>query len=568
MIFVRKLFSLLSSHDRKFLFLLLLFSIFVSLMETVGVAAVMPFISVASDFSLIRTNDYFHFFYTLFGYESEIGFVLGFGAVLIGFYLLRSLVNLLYFYELSKFSKGRYHLLAYRLFENYIGRSYRDFTRESSSLLTKTIVSEAFYLTNVLSALLLMMSELFVVLFIYAMMLYMSWKVTLALSVLLLANALFLIRTVSPKIKRAGGHREKFQRIFYEILNATFGNFKMIKLKSDDDRVLQQFKKASAGFADASIVNETLVHVPRLFLEALGFMIVVLIVLYFVNQNQSDASSVMPLISLFVLGLYRLMPSANRILNAYNTILYNYRSLDMIHNDLIYEIEALGNECMAFERAIRLENVSFAYTEGKNILNDVSLTIKKGEKVAFMGESGSGKSTLVDLIMGLYRPNEGALYVDGKKLCDGNIKSWRQKIGYIPQNIYLFDGTVAQNVAFHTDQDDNKIKAVLKRADILDFLEDHHQGIHTEVGENGLRLSGGQKQRIAIARALYGDPEVLVLDEATSALDSDTEAKIMDEIYALSAHKTLIVIAHRLSTIERCGRIFQMENGRLTQIRT
>ena len=562
-LFFKKLFSLLSKHDKKFLFYLLLFSILVSVMETVGIAIIMPFISVASNFAVIHANSYYEYFYKIFHFESEVSFVLAFGILLIVFYFFRSAINLFYFYMLSKFSKGRYHLLAYRLFENYLGRSYKDFLDENSSNLSKTIINEAQNLTNILSALLFMVSEVFVIVLIYSMMLYMSWKITLLLSLILFVNALLLVKTVSKKIKKEGGKREVFQKYFYEILNTTFGNFKMIKLKSNDEKILEKFSNASYGFAKSNITNETLSHFPRLFLEASGFIVVIFIVVYLVYKNEQDISGAMPLISVFILGLYRLMPSANRILSGYNQIVFNYKSLDIVHNDLIYEIEDLGDEKILFREVIELKNLSFSYVKNKYVLKDISLKIQKGSKIGFIGESGSGKSTLVDIIMGLYRPKKGAVFIDGVLLSDENIKSWRSCIGYIPQHIYLFDGSVAQNVAFDETYDIQRVKEALKKANLLEFLEVNHDGIETKVGENGLKLSGGQKQRVAIARALYNDPKILILDEATSALDNETEAKIMDEIYKVSFDKTLIIVAHRLSTIERCEEVYKLNMGEL-----
>jgi ATP-binding cassette subfamily B protein len=299
-------------------------------------------------------------------------------------------------------------------------------------------------------------------------------------------------------------------------------------------------------------------------LEAIGFSLVAFIVVYLVYKYQGNIAAAFGLLSMFVLGLYRLMPSINRIMHGYNQILFYHRSLDIVHNDLFYEVEDLGDESIEFRREIRLEHLSFSYIEGKEILRDVSLTIPKGSKIAFTGESGSGKSTLVDLIIGLYRPQKGKILIDDQELNESNVKSWRRKIGYIPQNIYLFDGTVAENVTLGDPQDRKRLIEVLKLANIWDFLETHHQGLETRVGEGGVKLSGGQKQRIAIARALYTDPEVLVLDEATSALDNETEAKIMEEIYRVSKEKTLIIVAHRLSTLEGCDTIFGVENGKIT----
>ncbi|MGD9971203.1 MAG: ABC transporter ATP-binding protein [Sulfuricurvum sp.] len=525
----------------------------------IGVAAVLPFINIAGNFSAIHSNRFTQTLYNYFSFGSDPDFVVVVGIILILFYLIRSLLNMGYFYLLAKFSKGRFHLLAYRLFENYLGMHYRDFIEKSSSEISKTIISEANHLTNVLSGLLLMLSETTVVILIYSAMLYVNWKITLLITLLLGFNAIFLIKTVSGKIAQAGVQREKDQLTFFNIIHNTLGNFKLIKLSSTNNRTLKSFEEASSSFALAAIRSETYFHIPRLFLEAVGFGIIIFIVIYIISKYQSDISGALPIISMFILGLYRLMPSANRILNGYNQIIYNKSALDIIHNDLMYDPEDLRNEEVNFQYAITLENVSFEYLDNKPILNHINLTIHRGEKIAFVGESGSGKSTLVDLIIGLYRPKTGKISVDGVELTDANIRSWRSQIGYIPQQIHLFDGTVAENVAFGSKIDPEKVKEVLRQANILEFFEDHHSGIDTPVGDNGVKLSGGQRQRIAIARALYTNPEILVLDEATSALDADTEAKIMEEIYKICEYKTLIVIAHRISTIEKCTSKYEIK---------
>lgn len=558
-IFFTKLFSILTEHDKRFLLILIFISIAVSLIEMIGVGAILPFITIAGDFSAIHSTPYIESCYRFFHFNTEIDFVIALGLALLLFYFLRSLLNLGYFYLLAKFSKGRYHLLAYRLFENYLGMSYRTFIDKNSADLSKAIINEAQNMTNLISGLLLMLSETFVVIFIYAIMLIINWKITLLISIILIVNAVLLVTTVSRAIKKSGIRREKHQKKFYEIIQSALGNFKMMKLTSNTESILEKFDHASSGYASANIRNETLIHFPRLFLEALGFGIIIFMVIYLIYKYQSDISGALALISMFVLGLYRLMPSANRILTGYNQILFYKSSLDIIHNDLMYDAEKLQDTPVVFNQSLQLDHISFEYDESKPVLRDINLTIHKGEKIAFIGESGSGKSTLIDLIIGLYRPKHGTITVDGVPLNESNIKAWRSKIGYIPQSIYLFDGTVVQNVAFGRKVDEEKIRHVLRQANILDFLETDHDGIHTMVGDGGIKLSGGQRQRIAIARALYSDPEVLVLDEATSALDTDTEAKIMEEIYKISETKTLIVIAHRLSTTKGCTAIHTLK---------
>lgn len=561
----KKLNTLLTKRDKQFLFGLLIFSIIISIIETVGISIIMPFISLASDFSQIHTNKYYDSIYQFFHFHKESNFVIAFGILLIFFYIFRSIINMFYFYMLSRFAFGRYHLIAYRLFENYMGMPYRHFIERNSSELTKIIVNEAHYLTQLISNILFMMSEVFVIILIYAMFIYVNWKITLILTLILALNALFLTKTVSKIIKRQGIKREECQRSFYNVINSAFGNFKMIKLRGEEEKIKKEFSKYSYGYAYSNIVSHTLAQFPRLFLEAISFSLVAFIVIYLIFKYQSDISGAFGLLSMFILGLYRLMPSVNRILASYNEILFYKKSLELVHNDIIYEVEDLGSEEVAFDNKIELKNITFSYTKGKEILKDINLTIKKGKKIAFTGESGSGKSTLIDIIIGLYRPQKGFIIVDDKILNEKNIKSWRQKIGYIPQTIYLFDGTVAQNIALNGKVDKKKMIEVLKKANIWDFLENHHQGLETKVGEGGVKLSGGQKQRIAIARALYSDPEILVLDEATSALDNETESKIMDEIYKVSEDKTLIIIAHRLSTVKKCDIVYRLENGKLIQ---
>ncbi|HEE9026728.1 TPA: ABC-type lipopolysaccharide transporter PglK, partial [Campylobacter jejuni] len=214
---------------------------------------------------------------------------------------------------------------------------------------------------------------------------------------------------------------------------------------------------------------------------------------------------------------------------------------------------------------LKICNLSFGYEGKKHLFKNLNLNIKKGEKIAFIGESGCGKSTLVDLIIGLLKPKEGQILIDEQELNANNTKNYRQKIGYIPQNIYLFNDSIAKNITFGDAVDEEKLNRVIKQANLEHFIKNLSQGVQTKVGDGGSNLSGGQKQRIAIARALYLEPEILVLDEATSALDTQSEAKIMDEIYKISKDKTMIIIAHRLSTITQCDKVYRLEHGKLKE---
>ena len=558
---LKKLKSLLSKRDKVFLLFLLIFSIFIALLETVGISIIMPFIAVATDFTKINSNKYLNFIFNFFNFPSQQIFVITFGISLIFFYAFRSGINLTYFYFLARFSQSRYHLIAYRLFQNYISFSYEDFVVQNTSTLTKNIVNEANNLTQLITNFLFMLSEVFIIILLYSLMIYVNWKMTLLLTIFLSVNALFLIKTVGKRLKREGVKRATFQNKFYEIINSTFGNFKLIKLVSNENLILKKFSEASFGYALSNIKNRTLTQFPRLFLEAIGFGIVAFIVTYLIWKYKTDISPALGLLSMYVLALYRLLPSVNRILSNYNNIMFLSKSLDIVHNDLMYDVEELGNESVNFVNKISLKHLSFSYDKHE-VLENINLTVKKGEKVAFTGESGAGKTTLVDLIIGIYKPSSGKIFIDDTEITDENVKSWRKKIGYIPQQIYLFDGTVGENVAFGRKYNEDKIIECLKKAKIWKFFNSK-DGLDTKVGEGGIMLSGGQKQRVAIARAIYGEPDILVLDEATSALDYETEQEIMEEIYEIGKNKTMLIIAHRHSTLKHCDKVYIVKDKKV-----
>lgn len=559
---LKKIFFILSKEDKKFLFSLLLFSVFISFIESFAISLVMPFITLASDFSYFDRNKYL---IQLKDYLALPVFeiIVYFGVVLIVFYVLRALLNSCYFHLLARFSKGRYHAIAYKVFAKFLNTDYENFTQKNQSEILKSITGEVYNLSTMISSFLLMMSEIFVVLLLYTLMLLVNYKITLFLSLFMIINAFILIKVLSPIVKKAGLKREEAMKNFFEILNTNLNNFKLIKLKTKEDGVLNLFKTQSEIFAKANITNESVSAMPRIYLEGVGFCVLVFIVVFLVFKNQSDISGILATISIFVLALYRLMPSANRIITSYHDLLYYRSSLDIIYQILKQKEESLGEEKIDFDKELRLENLSFGYKDKKNLFTCLNLSIKKGEKIAFIGESGCGKSTLVDIIIGLLSPREGRVIVDKNELNMKNVKNYRQKIGYIPQNIYLFNDSIAKNISFGDEVDEEKLQRVIKQANLEHFVKNLPQGVQTKVGDGGSNLSGGQKQRIAIARALYLDPEILVLDEATSALDTESEARIMDEIYKISKDKTMIIIAHRLSTITRCDSIYHLEHGKL-----
>jgi ATP-binding cassette subfamily B protein/ATP-binding cassette subfamily C protein len=558
---IKKINNLLTYSDKKKLVILFFMSLFLSLVETIGIAAIMPFISMASNPELILENKYYNFIYNIYNFNSTNRFIIFFGFGLILFYMLRAFYIVYYTYAVNKFSMNKYTSFVKQIFKNYLNMPYSIFVLQNIGMLSKVLTSEAYQLSFVIQNLLILVSEFFVIFLLYILMIYVNLKMTLLLTFILIIKILFLKITISKRIVKIGEKREQYQGDMYRIINETFGNFKIIKFISNQFNLVNNFKSISKNYGDVFVHSTTLQTIPRNVLEATGFSMLIGAVIYIVAYS-GDIASLIPIISMYALALYRILPAITKILNSYNNILFHSKSLDIVYNECNIKYSIENENKLLFKDNIKVKTLNFSYNSKINIINNLNLKINKGQKIAFIGESGSGKSTLVDLICGIYRPNSGKIFIDNVELDNSNIVSWRKKIGYIPQSIYLFDGTIADNVSFGRDYDKDKIIKVLKQANIYDTLI-QKDGLDTMVGEGGIQLSGGQKQRIGIARALYGDPEILVLDEATSALDTDTEKAIMDEIYKVSEDKTLMIIAHRLSTIEKCD--IKIDIGKLNE---
>jgi ATP-binding cassette subfamily C protein len=270
----------------------------------------------------------------------------------------------------------------------------------------------------------------------------------------------------------------------------------------------------------------------------------------------------------------QLLPSLNRLMTAFTSIKYSLPALNVIAQELTdttfpsstLSVNLKVRKSPLFQNELLLENICFTYPVGTIALQDISLSIKKGQSIAFVGPSGSGKTTLADIILGLLKPQSGKILIDGLGLTDENLNAWHQHLGYIPQSIYLYDCTIKENIAFgvpYEEVPEEKVWKALNMASLKTFVEGLTEKLETQVGENGVRLSGGQRQRIGIARALYRDPDVLVMDEATAALDNQTEKEVTQAIGAAVENRTVITIAHRLSTIKNCTVIYVLDQGKV-----
>lgn len=560
---VNKLFD---KKEMKKLYFLIIFSVIVSLGEVFGLSMIVPFISIASNKNSLYENKSLKFIYDFFNFENYSHFIICSGIGIVMIFLLKNISNIIFNYFLVNFTRNNYYKVTCKLMSNYLKYPYKFFIKENSNTLNKNITTECNILVILLQNLLLLFSEIIVIVMIYIVMLVVNFKITILVSLFLGICIIFIKVLIINKNKNWGIQRAKVIEEYYKIIGATFGNYKLIKLLDNNKQINRRFEVACNNYIIVDKKFQGTQPIPKYILEFLGFLIVVFFIVgAVIIYGEEGMTKILPLITVFFIGLYRILPSLNRAVGYYQFIIFYKQSLNIIAKELEKSTENLGSEKINFNEKITLKNLIFEYEKDKEILKDISLNIQKGEKIAFVGESGSGKTTLVDSIIGLYKQKSGEIYIDDILLTDKNIRSWRSSIGYIPQEVYLFDGTVEDNIVFGRDYDSNKLEEALKKAQIWDFLQKKN-GVKTIVGDKGIMLSGGQKQRLAIARALYDNPEILVLDEATSALDNDTEKEIMNEIYKASENKTLLIIAHRLTTLERCNRIVVLKNGKIEKI--
>jgi len=297
-------------------------------------------------------------------------------------------------------------------------------------------------------------------------------------------------------------------------------------------------------------------------------MVFIAVFAYVLTQQDGGPMETVPILGALALGAQRLLPVLQQAYASYSNIRGSKSSLvdvlSLLNQPLSHHSSDLLLDSKEFKKDIKLKNLGFRYTKDTPwILKGVNLKITKGERIGFIGLTGSGKSTLLDIIMGLLPPTEGQLSIDDLLIEDENIGVLRANIAHVPQDIYLSDGTVEENIAFGVSKElvnHQQVEKAAKQAKISELIESWTDGYQTLVGERGLKISGGQRQRIGIARAIYKNASILIFDEATSALDSETELKIIETIENLDRKLTVLIIAHRYSTLRSCNRIIKLDN--------
>ncbi len=429
----------------------------------------------------------------------------------------------------------------------------------------KTAINESANVSYMIVGLLLLISDIILIVLIYFFLILVNWKVTFLISILLAMLALLFYFAFILKTKKEGIKRHFALKNMHSKLISSLGNFKFIKILNNQKQLKNIFQHEAEIFAKANTIFYSFSAFPKFILEGISFSILVCSILILLLSNNGDIQKYVPVIFLYLLALYRLLPAVNRILSNINNIHYLMPILKDIENDKNLEVEQCGNLEIDFNKSLAINELGFSYGN-KVIFQNANLNINKNDKVALLGPSGTGKSTFINILLGFASEFTGVILVDNVLLDKTNIVSFRKKIGYIPQEIYLFDSTVAENVAFGRDFDKQRVEDVLKKANLFNELLDKN-GIFTEVGDNGSKLSGGQKQRVAIARALYDDPDIIIMDEATSALDLEVEARIMNEIFIAAEEKTLIIITHRVNSIGKFNKVYELKYGQLQPLK-
>tara|TARA_B100000242_G_scaffold293318_1_gene271063 strand:+ start:1899 stop:3680 length:1782 start_codon:yes stop_codon:yes gene_type:complete len=569
--------------DLKYLFkkkekfqisLLLIGSIIMAFFEVVGVASILPFMSMVLDPDQISSNQILSFLFNFFKFDNVETFLFYSGVAVLVLLAFSNFFSAFMYWAITYFSKMQGHIISMRLLKHYLSNNYLFFIERNSSDLGKNILSEIDRVVKgvVLQAL-QAISKAILTIVVFTFLIYINPFIAI-ISVLSIGGAYFIFYIISRSYLSTIGEKQSialFHR--YRTVDEAMMGIKDIKLKSLERNFIGRFRQPSIDNARFSAQGLVIAILPRYLLETVAFGGIISIILILLS-NDVLISEIIPVLSLYAVAGYRLLPAVQNIYSAQSMIKYNRPALMIIINDL-KEIETeekneLSNEVdqmIKFDKKITVNDIFFKYPKSKkNVIDGISLSILKNTSIGFAGSTGSGKTTLIDVILGLLDPKKGNIIVDETIINNQNLLSWQNKISYVPQTIFLIDESISSNIAFgikREEIDHDKVAKAAQLANLDRFVEDLPEKYDTLVGENGVKLSGGQRQRIGIARALYNEPEVLVLDEATSALDGITENYVMEAIESLSNKLTLIIVAHRITTIENCDMIYFLEEGKI-----
>lgn len=552
------------------------------LLEMFSIAAVMPFLGVAANPNLIEKNQYLNFIYSALGFNNsrEFLFFLGIGLIII--LVFANLSNAFFTWFNLRFVWSVNNSLSVRLIQHYLNQDYLLFIQRNSADLQKNIQTEVTEVTaSVIGPILNILNKGFSVL-LTIILLIMIDPILVLLIGTIFGSVYFAVYSVTKRtLSRIGQGSLEDNEEKFKAINEALGVFKIAKLLHLELFFVDRFAQASRRFTRNVSKRLAISQLPRFIVETIAFSFMIGVSLYII-ASKPNFTEVIPILGLYVFASYRLMPGIQQIYTNFSVIRSRWSHVIYLQGELgscvvhpvsrFKESESKTAQPFTSNPAplIEFRNVTFSYPNTKTTtIENVSFSIPDNITLGFMGETGSGKTTIIDLILGIISPDRGSIFVHGKPLNAQNIEAWQKSIGYVPQDIYLTDNTIAENIAFGLPKnkiDMDKVRKAAALANIADFIEGGLINQYdTIVGERGVRLSGGQRQRIGIARSLYYDPQLLVFDEATSALDYETEKSVMEAIENLSNEKSIIIVAHRLTTLQKCDLIIKVDRGRIVK---
>ena len=572
---VRKLYEIFTPQERIQALLIFFAGLITAFAQMTGVFSVFPFINVAMNPASIQTNRWLAFAYTTFSFSSPGEFMAALGIAVVILVILSNGITALTMWAKTKFVLNRNYTFSNRLLAVYLGRPYAFFLNSNSSDLGKNVLSEINQLTT---SFLMPIFEAMINILILLVIVFMLFSVNPAVTVLTIGFLGTVYGTLNfflkVRLKRMGGERMEANKKRFRAATEALSSIKISRIIGAEPFFLDRFAENSRKFADLNVFAKVAGQLPSYLMESIVFGGLILFVVLALVRG-GEVSAVVPLVSLYAFAGKRLIPALQQIYASVTQIYYNKAILDRLYQDLVsdeqhdlFPKEGGEEEDLPFRHRILLEGIRFRYPEGeRNVIEGLELEIPMESVVGLAGSTGSGKTTLVDIILGLHIPQGGRMLIDNAPVVPANIRAWRRKIGYVPQDIYLSDDTVTRNIAFGIPDnriDYEQVRRAARIAALDDFIQTLPEQYSTVIGERGVRLSGGQRQRIGLARALYRSPEVLVLDEATSSLDGATEEAVLNAIRSASKAKTVIMIAHRLNTLKDCDVIYMLEKGRIS----
>lgn len=539
--------------------------------ELIGVSVIVPFINAIMEPEQLMREPYIRNICNFFGISQIEQLIVGIAALLSLVYIVKNILALILADQQYKFSYYGRRNLKNRMMCCYMMQEYAFHQENSSADLMRNINGDTDMFYETVLNMLQLASESCICVVLVGYLLIKEPVITICVALSMGVLVFIFLTKFKKSLSMLGHQRRKFTSAMTKCMQQGFGGIKEIKVSNKEEVFCRDYEKNNLQFTEAMRKNLLLNAIPKPVMEMICITsLMAVIAVKFCTSSNTENFIVT--LGVFAVAAFKLLPSVNKISGYLSTIIHNGIVVDIIAQELqhirileqnIDKEAAEGQAEVAFERAISLNQVSFRYPDTEeDVLEDVTLTIPKNKSVAFIGPSGAGKTTMVDLILGVMKPTKGCIRIDDEELGD-KIRQWHRQIGYIPQNIYMLDDTIRNNVRFELSEEavsDDEIWRALGEAQLKEFVEGLEHGLDTIIGEAGTRISGGQRQRIGIARALYRRPAVLVLDEATSALDTDTEAAVMESIEHLKGKMTILIIAHRLSTIESCDMVYEIKD--------